>query len=97
MFEVGINLPKTPIVSVTTTENRGHKPEEIVERCLDRIIGISDEAPPASRDQAHAFKNAIRPLLVHYMKEAVNSDRTTMYNVLRENGHAEVAELIRRM
>ena len=43
----------------------------------------------------HAFKNAIRPLLVHYMKEAVNSDRTTMYNVLRENGHAEVAELIR--
>jgi adenylate kinase family enzyme len=92
-----LNLPDSPVVSVSTTDNRGHKPEEIVERCLDRIISISDQAPPAIRDQAHAFKDAIRPLLLHYMKEAVNSDRTTMYNVLRENGHTEVAELIRRM
>jgi hypothetical protein len=97
MLEVGLNLPTTPVVSVTTTEHRGRRPEEIVEHCLARLISISEDAPPAIRDQAYAFKNTIRPLLVHYMKEAVNSDRTTMYNVLRDNGHAEVAELIRRM
>ena len=44
-----------------------------------------------------AFKEAIRPLLIFYMKEVVNSDRTTVYNIIREAGHPEVAEFVRRL
>ena len=47
--------------------------------------------------KAVAFKEAIRPLLIFYMKEVVNSDRTTVYNIIREAGHPEVAEFVRRL
>lgn len=94
---IRMELPKEPIVSVHTTENRGHSPEEIAERCLDKIIQVSDNAPPAIREQAYAFRDVLRPLLVFYMKEAINSDRTTVYNTLCKNGHKDVAEHIRRL
>ena len=97
MFELGLNLPKEPIVEVLTTENRGFTVEEIADRCLKKIIAVSDSAPPEIRDQAVAFKEAIRPLLIFYMKEVVNSDRTTVYNIIREAGHPEVAEFVRRL
>ena len=97
MFETSLNLPKEPIVSVGTTQNRGWTVEEVADRCLQRIIAVSDNAPPEIRDQAVAFKEAIRPLLIFYMKEVVNSDRTTVYNIIREAGHPEVAEFVRRL
>ena len=97
MFEASINLPKEPIVSVSTTKNRGWTVEEVADRCLQRIIAVSDTAPPEIRDQAVAFKEAIRPLLIFYMKEVVNSDRTTVYNIIRDAGYPEVAEFIRRL
>ena len=34
-------------VEVHTTQNRGFTPEEIAERCANKIISISDSANPA--------------------------------------------------
>ena len=84
-------------VEVHTTQNRGFTPEEIAERCADKIISVSDEAHPAIRAQAHAFKKRIVKLIEFYLREAVKSDRTTVYNALTDAGHPELAELIRRM
>ena len=56
MFELGLNLPKEPIVEVLTTENRGFTVEEIADRCLKKIIAVSDNSHPEIRDQAVAFK-----------------------------------------
>lgn len=92
-----LDLPETPIVSVTTTDSRGHTVEEITEMCLDRIMSVSETAPTPIRDQALAFKNNLRPLLVFYMKKAVQSDRTTLYNELAQNGLDEAAKVIRRL
>ena len=50
MFETSLSLPKEPIVTVTTTENRGRTVEEVAESCLERIIKVSDTAPPVIRD-----------------------------------------------
>jgi hypothetical protein len=36
-------------------------------------------------------------VVVFYMKEAIKSDRTTVYNALKEAGHIELAEMIRRL
>lgn len=82
-------------VLVQTTSGRGFTPEEIAERALDKIIYVGKDANPLIRDQAEAFRENIRHVLVHYLKEAVQSDRTTIANRLREAGHPELINLLK--
>jgi hypothetical protein len=81
-------------VSVLTTNNRGFMPEEIAERALDKIIYVGGNSHPAIRDQAEVFRENIRKILVFYMKEAINSDRTTIAARLREAGHPELIKIL---
>lgn len=98
MFEFRLDLPKDlPIVGVRTTDKRGFTPEELAEQCVSKIIHVSDTAPPAIRDQALAFGKEIEKLVTLYLKQAIRSDRTTVYNALTDAGHPELAELIRRL
>jgi len=92
-----LDLPASLKVGIETTSGRGFTPEEVASRCADRIISVSDEAHPVLQAQARAFKGEIRVLLAHYMREAIASDRTTVYNALKDAGHPELAELIRRL
>lgn len=85
------------IVSVHVTSGRGFTPDEVASRCVDKLIYVSDAAPPEIRDQARAFKDRIQSVVAHYMREAIASDRTTVYNALKDAGHLELAELIRRL
>lgn len=81
-------------VQVIATSGRGHSVEQIADLCLVRIIGVADTAPEAIRLQAYAFREAIRPVLVYYMNQAIRSNKTTLYNQLREAGQHEAAEVI---
>jgi hypothetical protein len=95
---MGMNIPRdTPVVSVQTTSGRGFTPEEIAARCADKLIFVSDSAPREIADQARAFKGHIEKVVAHYLREAIASDRTTVYNALKDAGHPELAELIRRL
>lgn len=82
---------------VKTTNDRGFTPEEISEDLLDKLIYVSSNAHPTIRDQAIAFKDHMRPVIVHYMKQAVMSDRTTLAAYLTRQGHRDMAEIIRRL
>ena len=84
-------------VEVVTTQNRGQTPEEVAERCINKIVGISATADPLIRQQAEAYKTQIEQVIVHYMKQAIQSDRTTVYNVLLDAGEPKLADLIRRL
>lgn len=84
-------------VKVSTTTGRGFSPEEVAQRCVERLIQVSDQAPPAIRDQAKAFEKHMLKVVEFYMREAVRSDRTTVYNALCDAGQKELAELIRRL
>jgi hypothetical protein len=84
-------------VMVSTTENRGHTPEEVATRCLNRIVNIASTSDPIIRQQAEAFKKEIEQVVVFYMKEAIKSDRTTVYNALLDAGEPKLADLIRRL
>ena len=100
MFPNGLklDLPKDKdIVKVFSTSNRGFTPEELAEQCVGQIVSVSDEAPPVIRDQAKAFAKAIESVIVQYMKQAIHSDRTTVYNVLKDAGHPDLAEIVRRL
>lgn len=82
---------------VRTTNERGFTVEEIADNLLDKLIFISSEAHPAIREQAIAFKERIRPAIIHYMHQAVKSDRTTLAAQLSKQGHNDMAEIIRRL
>ena len=84
-------------VKVRTTDNRGFTPEEVAELCAEKIISISDDANPVIRDQAKAFRRRMVKVLEYYMRQAIRSDRTTVYNALIDAGQKDLAELIRRL
>ena len=97
MFSVDVSVSSEPIVAVHTTNNRGFTPEEVAGRCVDRLMSVSETAHPLIRDQAKAFKADMGKVVAHYMREAISSDRTTIYNALIEAGHPELADAIRRL
>lgn len=97
MFEMKVDLPADFRVGVRTTEKRGFTPEELAQQCAEKIVGVSDTAPPAIRDQAIAFRGKIAHLVELYLKQAVQSDRTTVYNALNDAGNPQLADLIRRL
>ena len=69
----------------------------MADRCLTKLLNVSDTAPSVIRDQAIAYKENMRAVIVFYMKEAVQSDRTTVGNALLDAGHKDLAEMIRRL
>jgi hypothetical protein len=86
-----------PKAYVHTTSGRGFTPEEIAVRCAEKIVSVSDAAPEPIRVQAHAFKGRVETVVAQYIREAIASDRTTVYNALNDAGHPELANLIRRL
>lgn len=79
---------------VMATEGRGFTPEEIAERALDKIIYVGSHTHPAIRDQAEAFKDSIRQVLVYYMHEAVRSHNVTLVNKFKQAGHPELIPIL---
>jgi len=96
--EFKLDLPVNKnVVSVNTTSGRGFTPEELSEQCVGKIISVSDTALPGIRDQARAFERHIEKVVAYYMRQAIQSDRTTVFNAITDAGHPELAELIRRL
>ena len=84
-------------IEVVTTENKGHSPEFWAETCTARICSISDNAEPHVRLQAEAFRLAIYNTILYYIKEAINSERCTMRNLLIEQGHEDLAIILKEL
>ncbi len=76
--------------------NRGFTPEELADNAVDRIIAVSATADPVIRQQAEAFKNHIRAVLVSYGNQCVRSNHTTIANRLRDAGHPELTQLLEK-
>ena len=91
MINAGMNLGA---VNVFTTNNRGFTAEEIAERALDKIIYVGDQSHPVITEQARAFKQHIRHVLIQYLREAQESERITISAKLSQAGHPEIAKLI---
>ena len=79
---------------VITTSNGGMTPEQVAELALAKIIYVGDEANPLLKEQALAYKNSIRQVLVFYMKQAIKSNHTTIANKLHKAGHSELTKLL---
>ena len=75
---------------------RGFTPEELADNAVDRIISISATADPVIRQQAEAFRDHIRSVLVSYGRQCVRSNHTTITNRLRDAGHPELTKLLEK-
>ena len=84
-------------VKIVTTQNTGLSVEHWAERALDKIIWVGDGKASPIKDQAIAYKDDLRRVLVEYIGLAVKSDRTTLYNLLLKQGETEMAEVFRKL
>jgi Holliday junction resolvasome RuvABC endonuclease subunit len=92
---ITVDLPVlTSGVSVATTQNRGWSAEELAQRAADKIIFVGDQSHPAVQAQARAFKEQVKHVVAFYLREAVEQDRVTIANRLREAGHSELVHLL---
>lgn len=82
------------VVQVETTSHRGWSVEELAQRAADKIIYVGDQSHPVVRDQARAFKENVKSVVAFYLQEAVQQDRLTLANRLREAGHPDLVHLL---
>jgi hypothetical protein len=78
----GVSMSNDFKVGVETTNNRGFTPEETALRCVNKIIGVSDNAPPAIRDQARAYRSEMEKINWPCMITAPVSPRQQLRTLL---------------
>ena len=83
-------------ITAMGVSGRGFTPEELADNALDRIISISSSADPVIRQQAEAFREHIRAVLISYGRQCVKSNHTTISNQLRDAGHPELTQLLEK-
>lgn len=96
MFDVEVSA-SVGSFDVQTTSGRGHTPEELAKNAVAKIISISEDTDPVLKQQAEAFRERMFYVIVHTLKQAVKSDRTTLYNEFKKQGHDDVAEILRKI
>jgi len=81
-------------IKVMATQGRGFTPEEVAERALDKIISVGNQSHPAIREQAEAYREQIRKVLIFYMKEAVRTHNVTLANKFKQAGYPELITIL---
>ena len=71
--------------------------EQISKLATNKIVSISENAPEPIKQQAHIFADNVRNVLHYYIELAKKEERATICHQLREAGHKDLAETIRRM
>ena len=84
-------------VEIFTSNDGGHSPETMADMAMNKIMVINDKAPPPIRDQAVSYRNDIRNVILYYLNQMAQSERTTIWALLRKQGHEDMAEIIRRL
>ena len=73
---IDVNSTATAGNVIVVASDGGLPPEYWAQRAVEKIIGIGDTAHPALREQAHAFKADIENVVLFYIKQAIQSDRS---------------------
>ena len=96
MFDVEVSASLGNF-EVQTTSGRGHTPEELAINAVTKIISISEDTDPVLKQQAEAFRERMFYIIVQALKQAVKSDRTTLYNEFKNQGHDDMAAILRKI
>jgi hypothetical protein len=84
-------------VNVMTSHEGGLSNEQVVDLVLDKILLVSNNAPPVIKEQALVFKDQIREVLYSYVEFTKRQERATITQTLLKAGHEDLANIIRRL
>jgi hypothetical protein len=90
-------MGKPGAVTVMTSSNGGHTPEQIAELCVERLIKVSDSAPPEIAMQARAYREQMLATVLHYVRLAAFEDRSTVTTKLEQGGYHQLARQLRSL
>ena len=96
MISVGTGIDVGSI-GVTTSNNGGLSSDQIAEMARKKIVYVSDDAPPAIKEQAQVFADRIEDVVRFYIDLAKREERGTICQTLRKAGHNDIADFIRRL
>lgn len=82
---------------VFTSSNGGLSTDSVAEMCVNKLISVSDTAPPEIALQAKAYRQQMLEVVAHYVKIAVREDRATVAAKIEGSGHSDLAQQIRRL
>lgn len=82
-------------VNIITTHGRGHTAEEMAQLALEKIIHVGRNSHPLIIDQALAFRENIRKVLIEYFDKAQEQERLTIEAKLAKHGHDHINQIIR--
>ncbi len=80
--------------NVVTTSDGGLPPEYYAERICERLLMVSETAPPELRAQAMAFREAMAGVVLGGVRGAILSNQTTIIAQLRKAGFEDAASLV---
>jgi hypothetical protein len=81
-------------VQIMTSNGRGFSAEELAERALNQIINVGENAPPVIAEQARAYRENLREVLIYFMREAMRSRNVTLVNKFTQAGHPELIPIL---
>lgn len=93
---IGIETGAVPPVVVTTSRNGGLSADQLTELCCNKLIGISENAPPVIREQAEAFRLRMQHVVHFYISQAMQSERDTCVQTALAGGYKDLSDLLRR-
>lgn len=82
-------------VTVMTSTNGGHSPEQIAEMCVNRLIRVADTAPPEIAVQARTFRGHMLDVVLNYVRMAAVEDRATVVAKLEQAGLYDASRVVR--
>ncbi len=88
---------ETGFVNVVSSDNGGLSNDQISEMATNRIVAVSETAPEPIRQQAQAFSENVRRVVHYHIELARREERATISHNLREAGHPDLANAIRKM
>jgi|TARA_R100001086_G_scaffold33002_1_gene14985 hypothetical protein len=84
-------------VSVVTSSHSGLSVDHWADRATDKIISVGSNSDPILVEQAKAYRETIKQVIMHYMKEAILSNKTDLIAKLEAIDHKEIGDLLRRL
>ena len=84
-------------VNVVTSDDGGLNSEQVTELAMEKIIKVSETAPPAIKEQAEAFRTNVRNVVYQYIELARREERATIARRMDKLGNSEMADLVRRI
>ena len=92
-----LSLGEIGSVNVVTSDKGGLSNDQIAEMAANKIVYVSESAPPAIKEQAHVFSDKVKNLLRYYVDLARKEERATIVQQIKEAGQPDLANIIRRL